>query len=241
MNTSLKGISVFTGDTNFPYFLNLAKDHTAMKLRTKLLASFLGVLVIFLGVSGLMTVSLNNIERQSKVVDNVDSALFSALIAQGQVLRFILYQDESYANDAFKELKTALDLYSKAQDFLVFPKNKKILQTQKQLITDAEHTFNAICDLDKAHLEIDSRLIPLTSQLSKRVAQLRAILARSLASDYSDDTMTSYAKLVEIGELFRDARLAARIYTSAPSDENKDKALGSVAQVIKKSKKSKDG
>ena len=120
-----------------------------MTLRSKLLLGFISVLVIFMGVGAVVVVALNNIDRQSNAVDNVDSALFDALRAQGDVVRFILYQDSSYADNVEKSLAASAKRFEMASPLLITQENKALLEAQRQTLQQAGTILKRLVALDK--------------------------------------------------------------------------------------------
>ncbi len=205
-----------------------------MKLKTRLLAGFTGVLGIFMGVSCLLTVNLNEIIQQSKAVDRTDSALADALIAQGRVLSFVIYQDESFARSGREKLASAIALANNAETFLSTPENKKRLDVQKKLFEEAQANLETQITYHQKRLEIEASVAPLAKQVNKSLAQLRAMVGRSLAQNFTENTMTSYVKLVEIGEIFNNTRVASWIFIASPSDSTRTTALNTLALTKQK-------
>ena len=204
-----------------------------MKLRSKLFLSFAGIFVIVIALGVLMTVSLREMTRQSRVVDKVDSALLEGLTAQGRALRFVIYKDRQYSDQAAKGLLQTQNIFEGAKADVTDPRNVKLLGDQMNFIREVERVFDEIIKNDDMRLAVDGKLVPLTAELSKALGQLKSNVSDTLRTEYSQELMGIYESLVAVGEQFMEARLNARLYVDSPTPENERKTIDALQRTIK--------
>ena len=206
-----------------------------MKLRAKLLLGF-GTAIAFtfsVGVVSYFAMSwasqgVTDIKYQLEIAKRANRALVDAQDAQAGSLRFLIYDDPSFAEIAFKEADNVLGLAEEAREMMKSPKNREVATDLIAAMTAYDQNNREIAELAVKRAAAGEVRYKSSSAVLEGIKGMldyqSQFIEESTEGGLVDLKLVKKLELAqEVRNSFNRVRLWAQKYQLTPSHEEQDR------------------
>ncbi|MDC7231902.1 MAG: response regulator [Spirochaetales bacterium] len=199
-----------------------------LTVQTKLLAGFLGILILagYAGITGIRGIS--EINYQNSIGTVVDELVAYTENAQAASLRYIIYEDESFHDAAMEAADTVLELAGTAESMMLVEANRKNTQKLTETMEQYKSLISASKQVEQEKLEsqttrqtVGINVIRMLEDLLASLIQQQKVSVSRSELDYLNTTIEEIQLILSLMNEFRSDALN---YNIERTDKDREKA-----------------
>lgn len=197
-----------------------------VKIRTKMMVSFMLLVLFSLAVGYMGIHSIKQINYQNKIFALANRCLVDAQDAQACFLRFVIYEDPIYIEELSAEVESSVRQAQQAEELILSEENKKKARNMVQAIQEYNSLSQDYLRTYQKSLEAGQKRSAAAAEVMDNVKYLinyteRALKENTVSGRVSVDSVERLIHLQEIRNTTNRFRINANKYLAAITDEDR--------------------